>query len=544
MNKFYPKNSFILLFTFCLIACNEKSPELEKIQQRHKINIMGTFLTESPDEIIFPVKVLFAIDCSLSMGDSINGVTGGSDPHYKRFDEVRSFIDKYNNNDNTSFEIMLWNNDVFETTQNIDGNPGFTKDPVEINRVLENKRVDTMTDYLGTLAQIQNDIKRDILKVKDQNQANLTRSKYIVIFFSDGMSNVQGGIQPDSDIFNLVKDIKNLADENEVANFNFHTFLLSGLFGDSQIEQEAKKIAVTTLQGMADYGNGQFNEFETAQLIDFISIIDMRLTVEYKVKFLFAYNASVKPGIELIYPDSDRDGLSDNEEFIYQTDPTNKDSDDDGLGDYFEFSLSSPGHKLDPLSPDSPCDTPISNIWPDSDLDGFTDCEEFVKGTHRYIPDTDKDGIPDAIEFIAGTNPLDDQLVLDSDFDGIFDYFELRMHTNVRSNDPVLRERYSYIYDIADEGLEAINQGSEVPSYVRKYSFNISNIDLVETIGFIDAEGTKWNYGDNLIYLYIAQVPEDSQSSAPIFRMAEIRHNIYDLNNTVILTPGEFRLIQ
>ena len=55
-------------------------PDLERTQPRHKITLEGRFLTETPDEIRFPMKVLFAIDCSLSMGDDEFGIRAGSDP--------------------------------------------------------------------------------------------------------------------------------------------------------------------------------------------------------------------------------------------------------------------------------------------------------------------------------------------------------------------------------------------------------------------------------------------------------------------------------
>jgi hypothetical protein len=207
----------LLFGVWALFGCGG-APELERTQPRHKLTIEGTFITESPDEIRFPIKVLFAIDCSLSMGDSVDGQLAGSDPHFLRIEAVRNFIDTYNSNENTSFEIMLWNNDVFERTRTINGQGGFTKDPDEINRVLNRVRNDTMTDYLGTLDAIHADIERDINKVKAEEEQNLIRSKYIVVFLSDGMSNVQGGRQSDADIWNQVGEIYKMAAQNGVGH--------------------------------------------------------------------------------------------------------------------------------------------------------------------------------------------------------------------------------------------------------------------------------------------------------------------------------------
>lgn len=539
MRHKYQITMMIIWIMLFVVGCG--TPDLEMTQDRSTVTLRGTFLTESPDEINFPVKVLFAIDCSLSMGDTVNGVMVGSDPHFLRIEAVRNFINEYNSNENTSFEIMLWNNDVFAKTRTIDGRGGFTKDPDELNRVLDLAYNDTLTDYLGTLSEIYTDIQRDI---NSADEENLIRSKYIVIFLSDGMSNVQGGSQPNSDIWNSVSEIADMAEQRGVGGFNFHTFLLLGMFPPTQAGQDAQAYAENTLQGMADRGNGQFRLFESAESIDFINIVDMRLTVEYKIKYMVATNTNVQPGLELVYVDSDGDGLCDEEEVELGTDPNLRDTDNDGLSDFFEIRVSSPGHELDPLVQDSPCDTPAGDVWPDTDDDGLTDCEEYVKGTNRRITDTDADGIPDGIEFLMGTNPLEIQYTTDSDFDGWEDWLEIQHHTNVTSNDPKIRERYSYYYDIQDNGLVPIDQGSSMPSYVRQYYFNISNIDIMNTAESIIDGSILWYGGDNLIRFYIAQVPEDNPDSTPIFRMAEVLVNIDDGGNTIILTPNDFTLMQ
>ncbi len=529
----------IALLLFAITGCG--GYELERTQARSKVTLQGMFMTESPDEINFPVKVLFAIDCSLSMGDTINGQVAGSDPHFLRIDAVRDFIDQYNSNENTSFEIMLWNNDVFERTRTIDGSGGFTKDPDELNRVLDAARNDTMTDYLGTLDAIYADIERDINR---EDEDNLIRTKYVVVFLSDGMSNVQGGSQPNADIWTSVRDLYDMAEQRGVGGFNFHTFLLLGMFPPTANGQLARQLAEETLEGMADEGKGQFRLFDSAEAIDFINVVDMRLTFEYKIKYMVAYNYNVRPGIEIIYADSDGDGLIDADEAAHGTDPGLRDTDNDGMSDFFEVKLSSPGNVLDPLVQDSPCNVPVDGLWPDSDMDGLTDCEEFVKGTNRHLVDTDSDGIPDGIEFLTGMNPLEIQYTTDSDFDGSEDWLEVQQHTNLTSDDPLIRERYSYGYSVVDNGLVPINQGSEQESYVRQYDFTISNLDVMDTGGYTDENGTSWAEGSNLIRFYIAEIPEDNPDAVPIFRVAEVMVNIADENKHITLTPHDFTLIQ
>jgi hypothetical protein len=68
------------------------------------------------------------------------------------------------------------------------------------------------------------------------------------------------------------------------------------------------------------------------------------------------------------------------------------DSDRDGLTDEQELALGS------------------SALSADSDRDGLTDKQELQKGTDPLIPDSDRDGLPDGVEVSQGKDPLSEDV--------------------------------------------------------------------------------------------------------------------------------------
>jgi hypothetical protein len=108
-------------------------------------------------------------------------------------------------------------------------------------------------------------------------------------------------------------------------------------------------------------------------------------------------------------PDSDQDGLSDDDEAIRGTDPANPDSDFDGLEDGYEVFTSG-----------------TLPLVMDSDGDGLPDGDELnTFGTNPSNVDTDGDGLDDYLEAIDfQTNPSNP----DTDGDGLDDYAELKTY--------------------------------------------------------------------------------------------------------------------
>lgn len=518
----------VIIVSIAILGSGCSSPDLERAQSRSKVALVGDFLTENPDVINFPIRIVLAIDCSGSMM--------GSDPDGARIQAAWNFIQTYHDYESVKFDVILWNNTISRTTG------GFTRDLEELEGVLFNYNNTSTTNYITAIQTAQQHFLNEIATMSQDNaqSANIARMKCIVMFFSDGLPD-PGGSVVINEVYNDIRDLGTELLENQgVALFNFHTFFLSTLL---QANVNDYNTAVNLMTNMANYGNGIYTEFEDDEDIDFINIVDMRLTVEYQVKFIIAFNTNVRPGNEIVYVDSDGDGLTDEEELDVDfnhngridpdeegqaTNPMMRDTDNDGLSDYFERKMSTIDNALDPLNPlDSGCPQGAETM--DRDRDGLTDCEETIKGTSYNNPDTDGDGIPDGIEFYMGTNPLEAQYMNDTDFDGVADWLEVQRHTNVRVNDDKIRARYSYYYDIRDLGLIELNQGTEYQSRRRNISFNISNIDIMRTQG-----SDTLLPGDNLIRFFIAEVPEDMPDSNPVYRVADIVVNYFDTQSRVI----------
>lgn len=115
-------------------------------------------------------------------------------------------------------------------------------------------------------------------------------------------------------------------------------------------------------------------------VLDEITIYDRALT-QAEIQDIVAAGTAGK------CVDSDGDGLSDDDEAVFGTDPLNPDTDGDGLLDGTEVDMAEGSGCPDPLNPDSDGDTLI-------------DGTEVTLGTNPCDADSDADGVPD------NTDPL------------------------------------------------------------------------------------------------------------------------------------------
>jgi len=236
----------------------------------------------------------------------------------------------------------------------------------------------------------------------------------------------------------------------------------------------------------------------------------------------YRFGASVAPHYALNTPgdiDSDHDGLTDQEEAVYGTNPFNPDSDGDGLLDGEEV------HGLpfkDPLTGETKL-IKTDPLNPDSDFDGLSDGAEVkIYHTNPMDPDTDHGGVSDGHEVIEdGTNPLDpkDDLQL----------FTLNIEFD--TDQAVIKPQYFEQLDVIvkvlrrDPGGTAKVEGHADKRPTSKYDYNIrlserrarAVVDyLVEVGGIARDRLTYKGYG------YTRPVAPDKPEGEPKNRRVEV----------------------
>ncbi len=143
----------------------------------------------------------------------------------------------------------------------------------------------------------------------------------------------------------------------------------------------------------------------------------------------------LKLGTNLTNWDTDGDGLGDGTEVKFGSDPKDPDSDHEGLNDLQEFMLGTDPNRNDT---DNDALDDLQEIRfgsdpknPDSDGDMMFDGQEFALGADPNSNDSDSDGIGDGFEVLYQTNAT----LGDSDGDGISDGFEVSALMSPLSND-------------------------------------------------------------------------------------------------------------
>ena len=566
--------AFLAASSSCTNAQLAPIPPPEVARADNKLAVDGRFCTTDPDDLAFPVKLLFLIDTSSSMD--------ATDPLATRVDALVDVIDNVSDIPGVEIGIIIFGLGVNPLTEKCDDyvartncRPGFAPPDEALKVVSGAGQGAGTTDFVLTLESTVAFLADDM---SNSGGEDLQNARYSVIFLSDGLPDSDGTFDPVgtcddaaewerqgraladagvvSQVGELLEQIAELAEQYDVRELTFN----SAFAAAPETATAIKACGSTFMRAMAKQGAGIFRDFSSGEEINFLFVDFTSFKRIFALKSFLATNINAAPfshafdvgkrvrsddpTLALGIIDSDGDGLSDQLEDKIGTDPQLQDTDDDGFSDLLEHRLSLSGS--DPLDPtDADCLADVDRG--DFDGDGLRDCEERFFGTNVRAYDSDNDGFGDGIEVLAALNPGLNDTLLDVDFDGVRNNNELRAHSRVDQDDVLELSEHAYRYKVIEDGF----QGSSIC-----YTFHVENIALSSTQGARAPEpnaagavassglgGGAMAVSENRILFEVTEQPFDAANEQGVARVACARarfdadRQLKDPANGVIVLP-------
>jgi hypothetical protein len=537
-----------------LAACTENElyvpAQGDEIVLDNRVEIDGSFCAESADDLTSFLKIMIIMDRSNSLR-----VT---DPSNQRLVAAQNLVQRYLANDTTlelragvEFALISFYGDVNVHTRDERGLPGFTDNGRQVVFSLPQlARQGSNTNYQGALANAFLLLDRDMAQLEDSARS---RTRYEIIFLSDGTpfpDNCRGEANAPSAAVRAVDRIVSIGtlynvDVHLSTVFAARPEMFSAPNGAGSCTQEDPYfVSFTTIgestralmRDMASHGRGTFSQFLSGDAISFANFDFAESRRIYALSNFMISNMSARPIDDVLHADSDRDGLTDEDELLIGSSPILADSDGDGFNDMVEWTYRLSG--FDPMDPTDARCTGITAV--DGDYDGLLDCEEIFLGTQRASFDSDNDSIPDTLEVYFDGNPRSANATqdrfADDDADGGGNADELRWHTDPKVDDVAYRAKFAYRY--AQEQLPLTGEAA-------CYDFDVKNIRMASTRALpagISGSTLKDPTGVNRIMLYFAQTPYDDPAADPVYRLACVEGRYVTERDLKVPASGEFRL--
>ncbi len=551
----------------CSKAGLEPLPLDELGKYDNKLAVEGQYCTQSDRPTAFPVKILIVLDRS--------GSWQFTDPGGAHFQAMTQMLDVVMGTPDVSVGVIAFNAGMEITP--------FTPDRATVDSALANAFASGQTDYQGALTTVVRLLEQDMI---DASIAERARTKYVVLFVSDGepdprcnagcgndptcwgYCDTDPDIDPDDDldpedyeglfidlvacgdynadwqIFQKIDQMVALRDTYGVGELRMHTIFV---FGPNAVipplcagvPQYDRDQAIVRMENMAEHGDGTMRDYNSGEGVDFLHVDYTSIRRPWTLSNFIVYNTSVVPTDtgEGFLPDSDRDGLSDDEEFDEGTDRVNPDTDGDGYGDFLEVRNRAGGFDPnDALMPAIACDA-AANEGGRQDLDGdlLTGCEEKYLELDFRLFDTDADRMPDGMEYRLGLNPTMEDDQLDLDLDSWPNRQELQIGSNPALPDAERARKLGYRYRV-DDAVAG-------PNGVQCHGFGVDGLKLAVTLA---PEGSVTSRGLNFIYVYAIDAPEDLPNDVGEPKAACIRARYHGESlkdppgGRLVLTPEDF----
>lgn len=318
------------------------------------------------------------------------------------------------------------------------------------------------TSYLSAMTAAYNIINNDIQAAKNcaarattsaptascPKPGVATSSSYVVVFMSDGspIINVSGvganGVvtgpivltrESTTEILGKVGSMMALQSNDKfVTSMNMFTIYY---YAPGNVDLNSQAL----LAQMAKAGNGLAYNALSGTNIDYNQFQPPSKMLEYNLSDIFVTNANGVWWTDGKFRlDSDSDGLPDDTETAWGSDPGNAITDGNGVSDFVKYTLSK-GAACVSKNATGRCVDPVTNYrtglcsgitssmvsgrvqFKSSDPNGMNDCEKLILGNSGGIgaPDSNADNIPDWLEFLnnipfqQGTTPAVTQILQD-----------------------------------------------------------------------------------------------------------------------------------
>lgn len=357
----------------------------------------------------------------------------------------------------THFFALIDFNDVVSTYPT--SGTGFTSDTVDFYNYVAKDATSGgnssptdggATDYIGALKAAQDMIQGDLDSAKTcaalpvgsaspgswcPNPGVAVASSYVIVFMSDGapiteingvevfgnLYKVNGDfsyvIEPQVTILSEIASLTALVQQNPkfVTSVNLFTIYYYAL---SNIDKAGRSLLIN----MAQAGNGLFYDATAGSTIDYTRFQPLAKQMKFTLADVFVTNSSVtwwKDG--QLHADSDMDGLPDDIEKAWGSDPNKYSTQNNGVSDLVRY-MATNGAPCMKKGANGICqdaavnyaNTTCSGIkttrlnglfsFVASDPNGLNDCEKTILNDVAGInnPDSNNDLLPDWLEFLAG----------------------------------------------------------------------------------------------------------------------------------------------
>ena len=369
------------------------------------------------------------------------------------------------------------------------------------------------TRYLSALQCADQIINRDLTST-----AGISTQNYQVIFLTDGAPNDSKCTGP---TFNAASSAAcyaqqvniSIGDMRQSALSLAKDLRLSTVFYGKAVDAPGGLPAVLTLMSN-DGGTAapmQLETFKNAQGA-LCSLVASELSVDFTPDSFFAVNLTTLNQGGILKPDSDMDGIPDDEEEALGFDPANPRSAVDGVLDGICKRLGGKA-KCQQLRDAITCDSSkFTNYLSDCDIK-IMKLDKVTQNPTLGL-DSDGDGLPDFIELIKGTDPLLKDAMNDPDGDGISNQKEINQGSDPFTPDASfyesLKNRFTVAFNPSSQGCT--NGGWDLNISQTSVSQTRSVKNLPASIGELNHAGT-----DQVLWVGYRMVPKNSANDKVTF---------------------------